>query len=314
MDRKIVKKYFKENAIAWLSDAYFEGDYTYPVGRHRARIVIKIIKNQFGLKKINLIDLGCGRGDLCIAEAHLGNYVTGIDQSEKMISMANKSKILLSEDVSSKIKFICGDFEKVNLQNNTYDVATSLGVIGYLPDDDYLFTIAKKILKPNGIFIVSCRNRLFNMFPTSKYTKMEIQEESALKLVEEIEELCQPIPNKKVEKFIDSLRKTTNKISRDFNQKKDISSMNKNSKSESLFKTTIEARQHTPKQLSLTAQKYGFKTIQYYSIHPHLFIPKLNKLLPPKIFNQLSGCLENFEDLPISLIWSSVFIAVFETK
>lgn len=310
----MVKKYFDENAIVWLSDAYFEGEYSYPVGFHRVRIVINIIKKRFGLKNLNLIDLGCGRGDLCIAEAQLGYNATGVDQSEKMISIANGSRISLSADVSSKIKFICGDFDQVNLPNDTYDVATSLGVIGYLPDDDSLFTIAKKILKPNGIFIVSCRNRLFNMFPTSKYTKMEIQEESALELIEEIEKLCQPIPNKKVEKFIESLKKNTGKISKELQQKEDISSMNKNNKSELVFKTTIEARQHTPKQLSIIAQKHGFITIGYYSVHPHLFIPKLNRLLPPKLFNRLSGCLEVFEDLPISLIWSSVFIGVFEKK
>lgn len=312
MDREVTKKYFDENALAWLSDAYVEGDYTYPVGFHRLRIVINIIENLPRLKNLNLIDLGCGRGDLCIAEAQLGYNATGVDLSEKMISIAHERRLSFPPDVSSKIKFIYSDFVQVNLPNDTYDVATSLGLIGYLPDDDSLFTIAKKILKPNGILIVSCRNRLFNMFPTSKYTKTEIQEESAFELIDEIEELCQLIPNKKVKKFIEDLKKTTSKISKELQQKKDISF--KNNKSEPVFKTTIEARQHTPKQLSTIAQKHGFITIRYYGVHPHLFIPKLNRLLPPKLYNQLSGCLEVFEDLPISLIWSSVFIGVFKKK
>ena len=42
--------------------------------------------------------------------------------------------------------------------------------------------------------------------------------------------------------------------------------------------------------------------------------PNINKLLPPKVFNQISSCLNVLEDLPVSLTWSSVFIGAFKLK
>ncbi len=78
--------------------------------------------------------------------------------------------------------------------------------------------------------------------------------------------------------------------------------------------SNLHARQHTPKQLNENAQMSGFENKAYYGVHPHFIDPRMNHLLPPQIFNNISSCLEPLEKLPISLALSSVFIGSFQKK
>ena len=60
------------------------------------------------------------------------------------------------------------------------------------------------------------------------------------------------------------------------------------------------------------SKKSNFNTIKFYGVHPHIIDPELNKMLPKKIFNQISDALTAFEEEKISLVWSSVFISVLK--
>ncbi|MCK4589160.1 MAG: methyltransferase domain-containing protein [Nanoarchaeota archaeon] len=319
MDNEVVKNYFSMNADAWLSKAYSYKEHSYPLGYHRLRILLDILKEKFSDEKINLVDVACGGGDLCISVAKQGYSVTGIDQSEEMLEKANHKLSLLPEEVSTKTKFIHKNFINDNLPENVFDVATSMGFIGYLDNDDILFSKVNKMLKPKGIFIVSCRNRLFNMASISHYTIREIRNGAAKKLIDEIEELYSKIPNKEAQQFVENIKKQVTEVSSFMEQhlelekdKEPISTETSSRPIKYADLTSINPRQHTPKELSASAEKSGFSCLGFYGAHPHLFIPKLNYLLPPQIFNRLSDSLQAFEKLPISLIWSSCFIGVFQ--
>ena len=60
------------------------------------------------------------------------------------------------------------------------------------------------------------------------------------------------------------------------------------------------------------SKKTNFKVDKFYGVHPHIIDPNLNKMLPVKVFNQISDALTAFEEEKISLIWSSVFISVLK--
>ena len=72
--------------------------------------------------------------------------------------------------------------------------------------------------------------------------------------------------------------------------------------------------QQSPREFVTIAKEAGFQNLGLYGVHPHLLVPKMNTLLPPQLFNNISDSLCVFEDLPISLTWSSVFIAVFQKE
>jgi 2-polyprenyl-3-methyl-5-hydroxy-6-metoxy-1,4-benzoquinol methylase len=308
---KTVKKYFEENATKWLTDAYAKSDYTYPIGLHRSRIAMRILTQNFDSRSLNLLDIGCGGGDLCFLEAEAGYQATGVDQSEAMIKHAESRRRTLPDETRARLRFICADLRTVGdeLLQGTYDAVSVMGVMYYLPKDDAIFTCARRLLKPGGLLLVSCRNRLFNMISVSGYTVKEIESGSAKDLIAEIEDLYHSIPQDKATVFIENLQRVVGQISGNTQQSDEEHAFPEDRGDTYTF--NIEGRQHTPSQLTATAANFGFVNVGYYGIHPHLLIPKLNKRLPPQVFNLLSDCLCAFEELPISLIWSSQFVGVF---
>lgn len=106
----------------------------------------------------SVLDLGCGTGrhDLLLAEK--GYSVTGVDQSEEMLAVANYQFSTLNSQPST-LAFTQGDIRTVRL-NKQFDTVISLfHVMSYqVSNDDLLaaFASVKAHLKPGGIFICDC--------------------------------------------------------------------------------------------------------------------------------------------------------------
>lgn len=314
MDNDKVKKYFSEKANFWLSESYDENEYAYPIGFHRTRIVQGIIKEQFGSNKINLLDIGCGGGDLCLSVVKLGHNATGMDQSEEMLKESDRKKSELSEKEASRLNFVKSNFLKNELPDESFGVVSAIGFIGYIDDDNSFFINAGRLVKKGGLLIVSCRNRLFNMTSISNYTIKEIEDGNAIELIKEIEELYGSISEEDSIVFVNNLDNSTKGLLNVLKQKKGDQKADNEYSIKSADLSSMNPRQHTPKQLNAVAETHGFMNVGSYGVHPHLMIPKLNYLLLPRVFNSISDSLCVFEKLPISLIWSSCFISVFEKK
>lgn len=314
-NRNSVYNFFNDNSKSWILNGYNNHGYNYPVAAHRLRIIKKIIKNNFLNKKIRILDIGCGGGQVTMALARLGHYVTGIDQSENMVKTANLYRLKFEKKTRERSSFKLGSINKNELKKSEFDLCFAMGVIGYLSSDKIIFQLSRKILKPNGLFLVSSRNRLFNMQSLSFRTINEIKKKKSNSIIREINKLYNGIPinisNKVIKKFKD--------VSKELKYVKNVKSREKLSPAHKVlgkknYKPFYEPRQHTPNEILLSAKKYGFKFKSFHGVHPHLIDPNINKLLPPQIFNKLSDCLQPMEDHPVSLVYSSVFISVFCRK
>jgi 2-polyprenyl-3-methyl-5-hydroxy-6-metoxy-1,4-benzoquinol methylase len=301
-----VKKYFNENSGSWVKDAYKQAGYNYLTPLHRVRVVKNILKQLEGIK--HLLDVGCGGGHLALSIAELGIKVRGIDQDEKMIQQSREALSKLTKSNSDLLSFELKSVDKLGLEENNYDALTAMGLIGYLPSDETLFKIASRNLRQHGYLIVSFRNRLFNLFSISKRTLAEVNRGTFGKLMDEIDQLYEKVDNKTVMDFISELHAITGEILED----KNLLSETKQSPREEVFTSDIEARQSTPNDALKTAENCGFKSISFTGIHPHLSVPRLNQTLPPQIYNRLCDSLIPFENRTESLLWSSVFIGVFQ--
>jgi 2-polyprenyl-3-methyl-5-hydroxy-6-metoxy-1,4-benzoquinol methylase len=316
MKKTIVKDHFEEHAEDWIASSYRGKDDLYPTADHRARIVTRIVRDMRTSQSDNLTiaDLGCGGGNLSIRLAGVGFQIDGIDQAENMIEIANSAKALLPEKEQGNVTFIQGELEANNLPRGDYDVVIAMGVIGYLESDDTLFQVAKALLKPGGAFILSCRNRLFNMNSLSFRTLEDIRIGEAEGLVAEIFDYYQPVPSTDCAVLTERLQTVSERVTNlPIGRKRDpvddaVTRPNLTKIPE------IEARQHTPSGINSIAQKHDMTCTATYGVHPHLIDPNVAKLLPPGLFNELSSCLEAFEHLPVSLVWSSVFLSVFENN
>lgn len=312
MIKNKTRKYFSDNALSWLEDGYKDDGYNYPVAHHRIRIVHDVF-SKFN-KQMRIVDLGCGAGNLTFDLVRQGHIVIGVDQSAKMIEVAKSIRKTLSVEVQKRVKFICGRLEDNKFSNNSFDAVMTMGVIYYFPKDDMVFSVANRLLKKRGLFVVSCRNRLFNMISMGPRSKKEIKSGNAIALISEIDELYRTTYCKETDILIKKLKQVVAGLpSKNLYKNRDILSPSAKRKVRP-YTMDIEGRQHTPKGFMKIAKKFGFKHLTYYGVHPHMFSPKMNRLLPPKMYNKLSGCLVALEHLPISLTWSSHFIGIFKKE
>lgn len=301
--------YFKDNAESWLLDAYEQSGYNYPTPYHRLRV----LKNILLLIDVNkLMDLGCGGGQLAIALAKEGINVHGVDQSEKMITSAISELSKQSTQIRERITFECNPIDAI-MVSDKYDAVTAMGLIGYFDNDASLFEIASKYLRDKGYFIVSFRNRLFNLFSISHRTIREVDEGNFDSLVQESSDIYHEIDIEDLRLFLSQLHEVSGLLLKD----ETLHCQSKESPSTKQGKSYVanyEARQTTPKEAIEMANQFGFKTLFFRGVHPHFTVPGLNQMLPPQVYNRLSDSLIPLEANPISLLWSSVFIGVFQKK
>ena len=120
-------------------------------------IRIKYILQNIGkkkIKKLDILDLGCGGGLTCEPLSKLNANVTGIDFVKENIEIAkhhaNRSELM--------INYIHDDINSINLKKK-YDLILMLEIIEHLDEWALLISKIKKNLKPNGIIIFSTINR-----------------------------------------------------------------------------------------------------------------------------------------------------------
>jgi 2-polyprenyl-3-methyl-5-hydroxy-6-metoxy-1,4-benzoquinol methylase len=115
------------------------------------------ILDNSGLRKLNILDLGCGPGLYSEILAKEGHKVTGVDFSSHSIKHAKKE----AEKKNLKITYLNENYLELYLAENTFDLViliyTDFGVL--LPRErDQLLGIIKNVLKPKGTFIFDVLN------------------------------------------------------------------------------------------------------------------------------------------------------------
>lgn len=305
LKKAVVENHFSQYAEHWVQTSYEGKGYIYPTARHRTNVVCSIFS---ALKpSSHIVDLGCGSGQLAISLAKMGHVVKGFDQSAEMIGMADRLSAELDEETKARVRFQQAELENLLPQKFTQDAVTAMGVIGYLDDDATLFNAAWNLLKPGGLFLVSCRNRLFNMASISYRTQREIETGEAWRLLQQMTDLSDEIPKARIQEFAKNLISAGEEILKVLDLPETTVSNSANHTDDS---PTIEARQHTPEDIRNEARQLGFEMIGVHGVHPHLMQPHLNKSMPEFTYNILSAALEPLHDVAASIGWSSVFIAV----
>jgi SAM-dependent methyltransferase len=110
----------------------------------------------FSPKSKKLLDLGCGTGKHDMEFLKYQFEVTGVDQSEAMLQIANRNIEITSRSQNPNIKFINADIRNFNL-NETFDTVVSLfHVMSYQVTDLDLASVFAGVgrhLQKGGIFI-----------------------------------------------------------------------------------------------------------------------------------------------------------------
>src|SRR3989338_2944979 len=103
---------------------------------------LKELSNEYGSYK-NFCDLGCGNGERTLLFDNFGRSVTGIDYQDYRIKQARK------------FKFLKRDIFKNKLKSELFDLILSFDVIEHLEEPDKLLLEIHRLIKKDGIIILS---------------------------------------------------------------------------------------------------------------------------------------------------------------
>ena len=119
----------------------------------------KIKKKDKPFKNLDILDIGCGGGLLCEPMYKLGANVTGIDASEKNISVAK----IHSKKNKLKINYIFSSPEKLKIKKK-FDIILNMEIVEHVDDLNFFIKKSSGFLKKNGLMFVATLNRTLKSY------------------------------------------------------------------------------------------------------------------------------------------------------
>ena len=119
----------------------------------------KIKSSSKSLKKINILDIGCGGGLLSEPMCRLGANVVGIDASSKNIEVAK----FHAKKNNLKINYMCSSPETLKTSKK-FDVILNMEIIEHVDDIDFFIEKSSQLLKKNGLMFVATLNKTLKSY------------------------------------------------------------------------------------------------------------------------------------------------------
>jgi ubiquinone/menaquinone biosynthesis C-methylase UbiE len=302
MNDQDVRRFHDVLGRAYLAYAYPDHPDVYPTGPRRTEAVAQLVERRVTPEcAARVLDIGCGRGDLCARLAAAGYQVDGVDFSSTMIEEAERLRALLPDDVRARVRFVHGSYDAIGLEGGAYNAVTAIGVLETESDESQLWREAARILQPNGTFVLTARNRLFNLASFNAFTRREMMSGDAAALLDEIEML---IASTAGEQLVEALREFPGLLLQAAGSRPQASGIGTPAPAAVRLSDT---RQHTPRQLEAAAARYGFGHAAFVGVHPHLLPPAV-EAAAPALYNAYCQAAERFAALPIALVWSSALV------
>ena len=159
-----IEKFSKIAEEWWKPDGKFKPLHKFnPV---RIKYIRDSISKKFGvndinkpLKKLNILDIGCGGGLLSEPMSRLGAEVTGIDASDENIKVA-KARLLKTK---LKINYFHSSPESFKTKKK-FDVILNMEVVEHVNDIDLFISKTAKLLKNDGIMYIATINKTLKSY------------------------------------------------------------------------------------------------------------------------------------------------------
>lgn len=115
------------------------------------KFIILLKKRLASFKNTRILDIGCGDGVLTCKLAEQGAFCLGLDSSFDAIKYAES----ISTKSKHKIFFSHGSCYNIQFKTNCFDAVVCSDVIEHLSKPEILLNEIRRILKPEGIAIIS---------------------------------------------------------------------------------------------------------------------------------------------------------------
>ena len=111
------------------------------------------------LKKINILDIGCGGGLLTEPMCRLGANVVGIDASQKNIDIAK----FHAKKNRLKINYMCATPESLKIKKK-FDVILNMEIVEHVEDKNFFLKKSSELLKKNGLMFIATLNKTLKSY------------------------------------------------------------------------------------------------------------------------------------------------------
>ena len=111
------------------------------------------------LKKIDILDIGCGGGLLSEPMCRLGANVVGIDASQKNIDIAK----FHAKKNRLKINYMCATPESLKIKKK-FDVILNMEIIEHVEDVSFFLKSCSSLLKKGGIMFIATINKTLKSY------------------------------------------------------------------------------------------------------------------------------------------------------
>ena len=108
------------------------------------------------LPEDNILDLGCGTGELAVAIDEMGYQITACDIAEEMIDIARINH------AKTGVKWIClePDWKALPFEDGSFGGVVASSVFEYLIDVERVAAELSRVLQPGGILLLTVPNPL----------------------------------------------------------------------------------------------------------------------------------------------------------
>lgn len=117
--------------------------------RYRLEPYIPAFANFESAKGKSVLEIGVGAGSDFENWCHNASHATGVDLTEKAIALTGE-RLSLNSIPTNKYSLRTADAENLPLEDNSFDIAYSWGVLHHSPNTYRAFQEAFRILKPGG--------------------------------------------------------------------------------------------------------------------------------------------------------------------
>ena len=164
INKKEIEKFSKIASEWWNPDGKFKPLHKFnPI---RIKYLKENIINHFGIKsktqplrKLDILDIGCGGGLLSEPFSRLGANVTAIDASKKNIEVAK----FHAKKNNLEINYKCISPENLKVKKK-FDVVLNMEIVEHVSDLNFFIKKSSELVKKNGLMFVATLNKTLKSY------------------------------------------------------------------------------------------------------------------------------------------------------